>query len=437
MTDKFYRREIYLFQTLMRCCLWYALAILISYYLYQHGRGEFHPFRLLLIFPECLALWAIRNFVKQRKLCVLCIIVSAALMAVFLPIPWYLPTGEAFLLLFAFYRRRGNQREFGAFWETWVPGVVLLLLILLFHMLSTQNLRPKVSISPTYASRFILFFFGLFLVFYVLYGYMKNFHEYFVGRGTIIGEEAFLRARRSNYIMVFILLLAGAVIMFLFTFLPLGIYQALWNAVKSLFARLLGIAFSSMDQLGSGANGNSIGSGMGDVTPEVTPHINAAEPASGIGGQILGVLFILGILFVIVWFLLRFFKGVLANYQAGTDTAEFVSIHSREEEIYGEKRSRSLFYKKFGNSNREKVRKYYYQTMLKRFGRMSSEQKANVRTGQTPKDWSNLFANSPDDRKRLWELTEYYEKARFGKDDCTEEEAEAARELAQRMEKKT
>lgn len=436
MADKFYRREIYLFQTLMRGCLWYALAILISYYLYQHGRGEFHPFWLLLLFPEVLALWAIRTFVKRRKLCVLCIIVCAALMAAFLPIPWYLPAGEGFLLLFAFYRQKKAQRKFGVFWETWVPGVVLFLLILLFHMLLTQDVRTRVSISSAYAARFILFFFGLFLVFYVLYGYMKNFHEYFVGRGTIVGNEAFLRARRSNYAMVFILLLAGAVIMFLFTFLPLGIYQVLWKAVKSLFARILGFTLSSVDQLGTGANGNSIGSGMGDVTLGVTPHINAAEPASGIGGQILGGLLILGILFVIIWFLLRFFKGVLANYQAGTDTAEFVSIRSSEEELYGEKKNRSFFQKKFGNTNREKVRKYYYQTILKRFGRMSGDQKANIRTGQTPKDWSNLFANSPSDRERLWELTEYYEKARFGRDDCTDEEAETARELAQRIDRK-
>ena len=435
MTDKFYRREIYLIQTLMRCCLWYALAILISYYFYQHGRGEFHPFQLLLLFPEVLVLWAIRTFVKKRKLCVLCIIVCAALMAVLLPIPWYVPAGEAFLLLFAFYKQKGDQRKFAEFWETWVPGVVLFLLLLFFHMLSTWDAGSKVSISPTYAARLMLFFFGLLLVFYVLYSYMKNFHEYFVGRGTIIGKEAFLRAKRSNHAMVFILLLAGAVIIFLFTFLPLGIYQTLWNGIKWLFTRLLGLAFSSVDQLGTEANGNA-SSGMGDVTPEVTPHINAAEPASGIGGQILGVLLILGILFVIIWFLLRFFKGVLANYQAGTDTAEFVSIRGNEEELYGEKRSRSFFYKKFGNSNREKVRKYYYQTILKRFGRMSGDQKANVRTGQTPKDWSNLFANSPGDRNQLWALTEYYEKARFGRDDCTDEEAEAARELVLRMEKK-
>lgn len=436
MTDKFYRREIYLIQTLMRCCLWYAFAILISYYFYQHGRGEFHPFQLLLLFPEVLALWAIRTFVKSRKLCVLCILAGAALMAVFLPIPWYLPAGEAFLLLFAFYRQKGNQRKFAEFWQTWIPGVVLFLLLLLFHMLSTQGVGSGVNISPTYAARLMLFFFGLLLVLYVLYCYMKNFHEYFVGRGTIIGKEAFLRARRSNYAMVFILLLAGAVIVFLFTFLPLGIYQALWNGIKWLFARLLGIAFSSVDQLGTGGNGNS-GSGMGDVTPEATPHINAAEPASGIGGQILGVFLILGILFVIIWFLLRFFKGVLANYQAGTDTAEFISIRESEEELYGEKRGRSFFYKKFGTSNREKVRKYYYQTILKRFGRMSGDQKANIRTGQTPKDWSSLFASSPGDRERLWELTEYYEKARFGRDDCTKEEVEAAQELALRMEKRT
>ena len=437
MADKFYRKEIYLIQALMRSCLWYALAILISYYSYQHNRGQFQPFQLLLIFPECLALWAICMLVKRRTLCVLCIVVCAVLMAVFLPIPWYLPAGEAFLRLFAFYRQKEDRPKFGVFWETWIPGVFLFLLLLLFHTLLTRNVRSWVSISPTYASRFILFFFGLFFVFYVIYGYMKNFHEYFVGRGTIIGKEAFFRARRSNYTMALILLLAGAIIMFLFTFLPLGIYQALWDGIKSLFARLLGLTLSSVDQLGSGANGNNVDLGMGDVTPDVVPHVKNAEGGSGIGGQILGVIFILGLLFVIVWFLLRFFKGVLANYQAGTDTAEFVSVRSSEEELYGEKRNRGFFYKKFGNSNREKVRKYYYQTILKRFGRMSRDRKANVKTGQTPEDWSNLFANSPGDRKRLWELTEYYERARFGRDDCTDEEAEAAQELALRMEKKT
>lgn len=429
MTDNFYRREIDLIQTLMRCCLWYAFAVLSSYFLYQSGRGEFHPFPLLLLFPEALVVWVICAFVRKRKLCVACILACAALMAALLPVPWYVPVGEACLRLYAFYRQKENGRKFARFWESWIPGTVLYLLFLLFHQISAQKTRVRVQISPAYASRLLLFFFGLFLVLYVLYAYMKNFHNYFAGRGGRIGREMFLRARRSNYAMLLILLPAGAAVVFLFTFLPLGIYRAVWNGIKWLFARILGIAYSSAGQLGTGGNGNGAGSGMGAGTLETAPPVKAS-PASGIGGQILGTLLILGILFAVIWFLIKFFKGVLANYQAGTDTAEFVSVRSGEEKRYPEEKSGGIFHKKFGNSNREKVRKYYYQTMTKRFAQLPPARRANVKTGQTPEEMRRLFTTNEADGRRLAELTAYYEKARYGENECSAEEAEAARKLS-------
>lgn len=433
MADNFYSREIYLIQTLMRGCFWYAFCILTSFHFYQNGRGEFHPFRLLLIFPALLGLWAIRTFIRKRKLCVFLLIAAALFLAVVLPIPWYLFAVETLLHLFAFYQPEKNLREFGAFWETWMywtPGVIVFLLLLLLHMLWTEDGSRQVGVSPSFAAGCMLAAFGVFLVLNLINNYMKNFHEYFAGRRNVVEKEAFARAKRSNYTMISILLVVGAVAMFLFTFLPLGLYRVLWKWISHVFSRFLGIALSSMDQLGSGYDGDlNVG---GDMAPSGSPDIHVAAESSGVGGQILGIILILGIVVGLVWLLMKFFKGVLANYHVGTDTAEFVSIWEEEDGLY-EKRRNPFFHKKFGNSNREKVRKSYYQTIVKRFGRMPEEKKSSIRKGQTPKEWSNLFANSSDDRERLRELTRYYEKARFGKEDSTQEEVEAVQELVSRM----
>lgn len=433
MAGDFYGREIYLIQTLMRGCFWYALCILTSFHSYQDGRGEFHPFRLLLIFPVLLGLWAIRTFIRKRKLRVFLLIAAATLLAVALPIPWYLFAVEVLLHLFAFYQPEKNLRKFGAFWETWLywtPGVIVFLLLLFLHMLWTEDGSRQLGVSPSFAAGCMLVAFGVFLALNLINNYMKNFHEYFAGRRNVVEKEAFARAKRSNYTMISILLVVGAVVMFLFTFLPLGLYQALWKWIRYLFSRILGIAFSSMDQLGSRYDGDlDVG---GDMTPSGSPDIRVAAESSGVGGQILGIILILGIVLGLAWLLIKFFKGVLANYHVGTDTAEFVSRWGEEEELY-EKRGNLFFHKKFGNSNREKVRKSYYQTIVKRFGRMPEEKKRSIRTGQTPKEWSNLFADSPGDRERLRELTRYYEKARFGKEDSTQEEVEAVQELVAEM----
>lgn len=432
MADNFYNREIYLIQTLMRGCFWYALCILTSFHSYQGGRAGFHPVLLLLVFPVLLALWALRTFLKKRKLCVFLLIVSAVIMAVVLPLPWYLFAAEALLHVFTLYKGEENLRDFGVFWETWLywaPGVIVFLLLLLLHMLWTEDISSKAGVSSSFAAGCMLAAFGVFLVLNLVNNYMKNFHEYFSGRKNVVGKEAFVRARRSNYTMMGILVVVGAVVMFLFTFLPLGIYQAIWKGIQYLFSHILGLAFSSMDQLGSG---NESGLGVdGNLAPSGSPDIHTAAESSGMGGQILGIILILGILLAIGWFLIKLFKGALASYHAGTDTAEFVSIRGEEEGLY-EKRG-TFFHKKFGNSNRERIRKSYYQTIVKRFGRMPAEKKGSIRTSQTPKEWSSLFANSTNDRERLWELTEYYEKARFGKEDSTPEEAEAVQELVSRM----
>lgn len=246
----------------------------------------------------------------------------------------------------------------------------------------------------------------------------------------MVGKEAFLRARRSNYTMIFVLLVVGAIIMLLFTFLPLGLYRALWNGIRYLLSRFLGMTLSSMEQLGGGRD-NNLGVG-GQLAPSGVPDVKAAPEGAGVGGQILGILLILGIVLAVVWFLIKFFKGVLVGYHAGTDTAEFVSMREENENIYEEK-NLSRFRKKFGNSNREIIRKGYYQTILKRFSRMTAEEKRTVRTSQTPGEWSRIFAKSPKDREFMRELTGYYEKARFGKEECTIEEAEAVQELVSRM----
>lgn len=431
MADSFYSREIYLIQTFMRGCFWYALGILTSYHAYQSGRSEFHLWRLLLIFPAVLALWAIRTFIKKRKLSAFLFVAAAVFMAVFRLLPWYVSVIEGLLYLAAFFRPENNLRNFGAFWETWMYGalgVAAFLFLLLLHTVWSEDADIRLALQPSFAAGCMLAAFGVFLVLNIMNNYMKNFHQYFGGRKNVVGKEAFLRAKRSNYTMILILLVVGAVVMFLFTFLPLGLYRALWNGIRNLFARILGMAYSSMGQLGSGNDsGFSV---AGNQAPSGGLDVEAAQMNGGVGGQILGVLFILGVVLAVAWFLIRFFKGVLANYQAGTDTAEFVSM--REENVY-EKRGGSFFHKKFGNSNREIVRKNYYQTILKRFGWMTAEKKRTIRMGQTPKEWSRLFAKNPEDRECLRELTGYYEKARFGQEDCTTEEVEAVQNLVSQM----
>ncbi len=429
MADSFYRREIYLIQTLMRGCLWYGLCILFSFYAYQQGKGEFHPVLFLSVFPEILILWSIRFFVKNRKLGVFALLAAVVCEIGFLPTPWLVIVPEFFLQLFSYFEKGEDIRRFGVFWETWLyqpPGVILFMAVMLFHNFWSGRVgnRSHAEIPPEYAGRCILAAFGIFLVFYILNYYMKNFHDHFLGQKKVFGKEAFARAKRSNYAMLFILLLVGALAMFLFTFLPMGLYSAILNGIKQFFARLLGLTLSSMEQLGTGGEGTLENSGMSSGPME------SAEPVKvGAGaGKLIGILFIIGIVLGLAWLLVKFFKSVLVSYSAGTDTAEFISIREEEDRVYEEK-GKFLFRKKFGNTNREQVRKAYYQTILKRFGRMSKERKASVRMQQTPAEWSSLFAVSPNDREKLKELTAYYEKARFAQEDCTEEDVEAARRL--------
>lgn len=421
---QFYGKQIYLIQLFMRGCIWYGLFILFGYQV-SLKTGEFHPLLSMLIIPVMLFFWFLRNTIKNQKLKWLALIVVPILLIVFTDFPWYFLLIEAALQISNEIFKEDKVQNFGVFWETWLyklPGILLMLFLLILHSIWSQSNIPDLAYTPEYAGGFLLGAWVLFLILYMINNYMKNFYRHFSRRYGPIQKEAFNRAKRSNYAMMVILGVCGIVGMILFTFVPMGIYEKIVSALKILLASLLGIALENIPK-----------TGMNNQSAEYFGTIGAAP--IGVGGEgiqfnenIFSGILIAGLITLLVMLIIKIYRGFLVRYQVETDTAEFVSPREEEEESYGEKRRR-FFSVRFGNSNRDKIRKMYYQTILKRFSRQTKERQNKVSNVHTPSDLSRLLSSTPGEKQVLDEMTVYYEKARFGKEESTEEDVEKVRNL--------
>lgn len=423
-TLQFYRRQIEGIQLFMRGCIWYGLLILMSYQDYLSG-GKFRPFFSMLLLPCMLVLWFLRIYIKNTKWKLAVLLLLPVLFLYLTGLPWFFLIVEAVLQVSHEYFKEDSVQRFGVFWETWfykIPGILLLLLILILHEFWTDGNPLELVYGPRYAGGFILAAWILFLILYMINNYMQSFYRHFSHRFGAIQKEAFQRAKRSNYAMMVIIGICGIVTMFLFTFVPMSFYRKLLSALKLLLGRILGLVLPEFEEYDFGT------AQVEDLeTLEIEP-IHGGKLYIGSDGKIFSAILAVGLVALLIWVIVKIYKGFLVRYQVETDTAEFVSPREVEEKVYQEKRKG--FFVRFGNSNRDKIRKIYYQTIMKRYSRLSKERKEKITNTQTPSDWSHLLSTTPEGKKALAGLTVYYEKARFGREECKDEDVEMAKKLS-------
>ncbi len=421
---EFYGRNIHLIQMLMRGCLWYALLILIGYQTFLK-KGQFHPYGTLLIFPVMMVYYLIHTYIKNQKLKLGLILVFAIALLAFTEYPKYFVIAELVLHIGYGYNKQDKEKLFGLYPERWlygIPGIVLFLILLILHRMWSDNNLPNLEYLPEHAGRFMVTAWIVYLILYVINGYMKNFYEHFSRYHGEVQREVMDRAKRSNSAMIVILSVCGLAGMAMVTLVPAGFYQGLLNAGKKLLALLLGLFLKNID---SQDKKQIIGRYLG--TPGSAPSFGNAVGGGDDQGIVMYIVQI-ALIALVIYTVIRIYKKFLVRYHVETDTAEFASPRG-ETEISYEKKEQKFWGARFGNSNRDKIRKMYYQMIGKRYSKQTGKEQDRISDSHTPKELSQLLSSTGEEKRVLDALTVYYEKARFSDEDCTEEDVETVKNM--------
>jgi len=420
-TKKGFGNMVDVFQSLMVFQVLYCIMLTIDYNRYQNSEDNFQPLKYLsLIILMVLIIVFEKYLIEVWKLFIAEILTSIILISI-VPIDGskvYFAAGCLFLCLRSVIKHRYRCSSMATYGErfrsknrTWL-WVVLIIAAFLFHFLSSDN-NDKL-ISPTVCTYYMLVSFAIFVISNVMIRYAFKFYEYY--RQELKDDKSTEKQLKHSFMIIFIAsLVIMGVIFILFGDLSVPVVEYIVNVILKIFGSILmslfGIDISSKRKIKNIQPGGSPG---GVFIKNKRPMNDSPL------GLVIVVMLLMAAALYIIW---KIYKSILANYKIGTDEAEFIPI--REDNKNYEDINEKLYKSKYGKTNKEKVRKYYFQEMMKR----SKKYNVDILPNQTPSEIKDSLSQSRNDNIKLKGMTEIYEKARYSDEDISENELNKMKDL--------
>lgn len=363
----------------MKGLLIYCILLLAGFKLYQSGKGAFRPFLYALAVP----LSAVIAWCYNRK-------------------------GTA--------ARRHMRRFKSLNYFLWGAGMFA---CSLFLNAMAEPATDALPISVQTCRRYMTAAFGIYLVLVILLEYVFQQYDYYRNY-TGIDKNTFFHLKRMNVIVTVI-----AAILIFFVVIVSKETFAVWlmKGYLKILGFLVGAGIIGLGKLKSAQNLEGAHVDPGGLSG-LTRKIKAAPDSRFPVSIVVTILLVLAVLYLL-W---RLYTKLGANYRAGGDEAQYIPRHPQKEfEIMSIREEREHI--RFGFGNRAKVRKMYYKTMNRRMKKDNMEQVK----GKTPAELAKAYAQAGE-QKRFEKMSAYYEKARYAKEECTDEDVEAVRKLTSHAE---
>ena len=117
------------------------------------------------------------------------------------------------------------------------------------------------------------------------------------------------------------------------------------------------------------------------------------------------------------------YKNILSNYITETDNVEFVSIKKTLADY--EKSEKNSSKVRFGKNNNDKIRKYYYNSVIKN----SKKYNISLDNTKTPVEIKDSLPQNIEEKGLMKELTDIYETARYSNKNLTDADVDKAKNL--------
>lgn len=411
----------------------YCVLLNVYFNGYQNGRGSFQPVLYMSLLLIMLFVYWLSGKAGNTLTALGISTAAGILLALWIPIEgrkfWFL-AASVIAAVSPFIRLQGDGNGDGMYGIRfrklhrlgyWGFGIIL---VNILHTITNNRITDTYPLSPRVCQYYMIGSFIIYVTASILIQYTFRFMNYYREAGTIDAKSE-RQVRRSGLVAGTIILLS----VFLVILLSVRPLNVLLNFLipKVLYA----VSFCALSLAGRLKELNTLD--FNKITETAQSTVSGAAKVNRIGGAgIPGAPAILALLLLAGsgWLVWRIYKSILANYELGNDKAEFIPIHEKKEiEISDIKKP---FYKTiWGNTNNEKIRKNYFRVIKRRMEKVKNHRLKS----RTPKELMTVLGKGEADKKNIKKLTQYYEKARYGNEECSEEEVWESKKIIDTIEK--
>lgn len=406
----------------MKGLVLYVALLVINFWMYQDGVGDFQPWLLMTMIPYMVLVAIVYSTFDGVR----CVGLHMTLGAIW--VLWglmvltsrlyytgavLLGLGESLFQKFKLgdwdarrYARRYKMQNY----IKW--GVIITCFSILLIIYAGEPSK-EYPIGVQACINYIILAFAVYLLSMVLFQYMFVQYNYFRQRDSM-DQYSYGQLKRMNGIMavVLILLIGLSVIL-----LNKTIVQLLNKAVATLIGVIIGGGIMGLSNIKlKQTEGGSYVDVPTGAAPDVGNNVSSQFPVEEVGTILL---------IVAVGFLLfRIYKMFGAKYSTEHDEAEYIVPRDEEKRQYFTYKRKKGQENNFDNNNRGRIRKQYYRFMHARMKKSA----VGKNRGDTPQELARKYGK-PYEGEQLSYMTDIYEKARYSDLDCTDEDVLNMKEL--------
>lgn len=419
-TKKGFGNMVDVFQSITFLQVIYCIMLTIDYNRYQNGNNSFQPLKYLTLFVlMAIILTVEKHIVEMWKLVLIEIVFSILILfisqidgnkLVYLSGCLVICVRSIFKHRYRYSQSLAYSDRFRTQNRNWIL-VVMIIASFVYHFLSSDN--DENIISTDVCTYYMLTSFAIFIISIIMTKYSFKFYEYF--RQKIQENKSTEKQLKYSVMIIFIATITiMAVIFIVFGDLLVPLIESLFGFIQKIIFSII-LSLFEID-LSHKRKVNQ----QFDVSYSDTGIVKNSDALSKSGlSSIFPTLLIIIIVGAIIFVIWKIYKNILANYKIGTDEAEFIPL--KEESVIYQEINDKTYRFKYGKNNREKIRKYYFQEIIKR------KDKTGEISNKTPSEINKSLRKKQNDK--LDEMTKMYEKARYSDDDIEDIEVKNMREL--------
>ncbi|MGB4659777.1 MAG: hypothetical protein WBI07_11380 [Mobilitalea sp.] len=327
--------------------------------------------------------------------------------------------------------------------------------ILTFQQRLKEELVKKSNTSPVLMVTFLLMnlycnyqgltFLGtmsfvfaiIYILFFLLNLYLINFEHFFRSHSEV-ANVPISQIKITNHTMIFLFGGFGVIVMLLFAQLPI---RQILNKLRDFLLWVLKHVISLFDLTGTQEVSEKADSSAEQVAGELGGLIAEESKHSALWYAIQDALILLMKYIVILALVLLIAFAIYKIYQffyskktkEMRDKVEFVSPFEKKEKLnpIPKLQNGKAGFNFFAKSNSEKVRKYFYKSVIKHI-----DEEKKLSDTLTPIELSEYALSNEGSigkeeakEERKIQLTAYYEKARYSKEECSKEDVQTVKHM--------
>lgn len=414
----------------------YSVLMVMAFWGYQDGKGDFRPYvyAVLVLGMSVICSWCFHRkdgvIPKYRLVC-------AALAVLF----WSVSAGYmgespvcfafAGILILAdevfcyqYYRgEKGISLKRFRLNRYYVRYGAVIWFSAIFLLAESSEPSEDFPISAQTAVHYLVYAFMAYLVCGIALKYFYEEYQHFRNREQV-QEKTITTTHRMNRSVLAMIAVCFVSVLALFQETLVSLFGDIVRYILVILAKILFLGFDLMDlSWFKNLFGTGVGAGAGSGVPEGQP-----ASASAYGDEMNYIFMGIGVLIVVILLMVvfHFYKRNGASYVLGGEEAVYLDAGV----LSSSKKRRKQTSKKvdLGNGNAGKIRRMFYKKINDNITREQAKCAETKTAREIVKEYNYC--------KEMSELTEYYEKARYG-EACTDEDVKRAEQLFVQDQKST